>query len=29
MTFKAEPFPPFMRKIMDSGGLIGYISNES
>jgi len=26
--FQAEPFPPFMRKIMDSGGLIGYISNE-
>ena len=25
-TFQAEPFPPFMRKIMDAGGLIGAIS---
>jgi 3-isopropylmalate/(R)-2-methylmalate dehydratase small subunit len=28
MEFHAEPFPPFMRKIIDSGGLIGYISNK-
>lgn len=28
MVFHAEPFPPFMRKIIDSGGLIGYISNK-
>jgi len=28
-TFQAEPFPPFMKKIMASGGLIGYISKES
>ena len=26
MTFQAEPFPPFMRKIIDANGLIGYIS---
>jgi 3-isopropylmalate/(R)-2-methylmalate dehydratase small subunit len=26
-TFQAEPFPPFMRKIIDANGLIGYISN--
>ena len=26
MEFQAEPFPPFMRKIIDSNGLIGYIS---
>lgn len=26
-TFQAEPFPPFMKKIIKSGGLIGYISN--
>lgn len=25
-TFQAEPFPPFMRKIIDAGGLIGAIS---
>ena len=25
-TFQAEPFPPFMRKIIDANGLIGYIS---
>lgn len=25
-TFKAEPFPPFMRRIIDAGGLIGAIS---
>ncbi len=24
--FKAEPFPPFMRRIIDAGGLIGAIS---
>lgn len=29
MTFQAEPFPPFMRKIMDANGLIGYISKEA
>ncbi len=27
--FKAEPFPPFMRSIMDAGGLIGYISEKA
>ncbi|MDD5016913.1 MAG: 3-isopropylmalate dehydratase small subunit [Eubacteriales bacterium] len=26
MTFQAEPFPPFMRGIIDANGLIGYIS---
>jgi 3-isopropylmalate dehydratase small subunit len=26
MEFHAEPFPPFMRKIIDAGGLIGLIS---
>lgn len=26
MVFQAEPFPPFMRKIIDANGLIGYIS---
>jgi len=25
MVFQAEPFPPFMRKIIDANGLIGYI----
>ncbi len=25
-SFQAEPFPPFMRKIIDANGLIGYIS---
>lgn len=28
MVFQAEPFPPFMRKIIDANGLIGYISQE-
>lgn len=28
LVFNAEPFPPFMRKIIDSGGLIGYISKK-
>lgn len=28
MQFQAEPFPPFMRGIMDAGGLIGYISRK-
>ena len=26
-TYQAEPFPPFMRKIIEANGLIGYISN--
>lgn len=26
MTFQAEPFPPFMRGIIEANGLIGYIS---
>jgi 3-isopropylmalate/(R)-2-methylmalate dehydratase small subunit len=26
MTFYAEPFPPFMRRIIDAGGLIRDIS---
>jgi len=25
-SHKAAPFPPFMRSIMDAGGLIGYVS---
>ena len=29
LEFTAEPFPDFMRKIIDSGGLIGYISKEA
>lgn len=29
LEFKAEPFPEFMRKIINSGGLIGYISKEA
>jgi 3-isopropylmalate/(R)-2-methylmalate dehydratase small subunit len=28
VTSKAEPFPPFMRKIIESNGLIGYISGK-
>jgi len=28
MKFQAEPFPPFMRKIIDANGLIGYISKD-
>lgn len=28
MTFQAEPFPPFMRGIIDADGLIGYISKK-
>lgn len=24
-TFKAEPFPPFMQKLIDAGGLISYV----
>lgn len=28
ITSKAEPFPPFMRKIIESNGLIGYISGK-
>jgi 3-isopropylmalate/(R)-2-methylmalate dehydratase small subunit len=28
MMFQAEPFPPFMREIMDANGLIGYISKK-
>lgn len=27
-TFQAEPFPPFMRNIIDAGGLIGAISEK-
>ncbi|MFA5676151.1 MAG: 3-isopropylmalate dehydratase small subunit [Christensenellales bacterium] len=27
-TFKAEPFPPFMKRIIDAGGLIGAISEK-
>jgi 3-isopropylmalate/(R)-2-methylmalate dehydratase small subunit len=26
LVFQAEPFPPFMRRIIDAGGLIGDIS---
>jgi 3-isopropylmalate/(R)-2-methylmalate dehydratase small subunit len=26
--FQAEPFPPFMRKIIEADGLIGYITNK-
>ncbi len=26
MTFQAEPFPPFMRDIIEADGLIGYIA---
>jgi len=29
MTFRAEPFPPFMRGIIDADGLIGYIAKKS
>lgn len=28
MTFRAEPFPPFMRSIIEANGLIGYISGK-
>ena len=28
MTFQAEPFPPFMRGIIDADGLMGYISQK-
>ncbi len=24
-TYKAEPFPPFMQRLIENGGLIGYI----
>lgn len=27
-TYKAEPFPPFMRGIMEANGLMGYITNK-
>ncbi len=27
IKFQAEPFPPFMQRIIDAGGLIGDISN--
>jgi len=27
LIFQAEPFPPFMQRIIDAGGLIGDISN--
>ena len=26
-TYKAQPFPPFMQKIISSGGLINYINS--
>jgi 3-isopropylmalate/(R)-2-methylmalate dehydratase small subunit len=25
-TYNAEPFPPFMRELIDNGGLVGYVS---
>ena len=28
MTFQAEPFPPFMRAIIEADGLLGYISKK-
>lgn len=28
LSFKAEPFPPFMQRIIDAGGLIGDISRK-
>ena len=28
MTFRAEPFPPFMRGIINADGLIGYIAKK-
>ena len=28
LTFKAEPFPPFMQAIIAEGGLINYLSKE-
>ena len=28
LTFKAEPFPPFMQAIIAEGGLISYLSKE-
>jgi 3-isopropylmalate/(R)-2-methylmalate dehydratase small subunit len=28
-TFKAEPFPAFMQKIIDAGGLINYLKQHS
>ncbi|MFA5104626.1 MAG: 3-isopropylmalate dehydratase small subunit [Candidatus Margulisiibacteriota bacterium] len=27
-TFKAEPFPPFMQKLIDAGGLISYVKSK-
>lgn len=27
-TFKAEPFPPFMQKLIDAGGLISYVKKQ-
>jgi 3-isopropylmalate/(R)-2-methylmalate dehydratase small subunit len=26
-TYQSEPFPPFIQKIMDADGLVGYIKN--
>ena len=28
MTFKAEPFPPFMQELIETGGLIEYIKRQ-
>lgn len=28
-TYKAEPFPPFMKKIIEKGGLINYVKQKS
>jgi len=28
-TFKAEPIPPFMKQILDDGGLMGHIAKRS
>lgn len=28
-TFQAEPFPPFMRELIDAGGLIAYAGSQS
>src|SRR3989339_672643 len=28
-SFKAEPFPPFMQKIIDAGGLINYLKQHA
>ena len=29
MTFRAQPFPPFIRRIIDAGGLMASLKEET